>query len=129
MKLSNAAKRYCGRTRLLRFSGWESQILAVGRVRSMSKNDTDYRWRVFLSSTFREVKAYRKAVKERCEQEFAGRIDIVALDDEEYSRVSIDPEAICKDRVKSCDLVLLLIGRELGSRSGDGDSYTEAEIK
>ena len=40
------------------------------------------RWRVFLSSTFLELKEYRRAVRERCAREFSDQIDLVALDDD-----------------------------------------------
>jgi hypothetical protein len=87
------------------------------------------RWRVFLSSTFTELKEYRRAVRERCEQNFGDRIELVALDDDEYSRVTLDASVLSAEKVRTCDLVVLLIGRELGSRAANGESYTEQEIR
>jgi Domain of unknown function (DUF4062) len=95
----------------------------------MSTGSTGYRWRVFLSSTFREAEAYRRAVMEQCQQHLSERIDIVALDKSEYSRISIDPEVVSVKNVTPCDLVLLLMGHELGSRSRQGESFTEAEFR
>ncbi len=90
--------------------------------------DSD-RWRVFLSSTFREMEQYRRAIMNRFEQdELRNWIDLVALDDGTYSRFTPDATVLSVDELEACDLVVLLIGRELGSRSGTGQSYTEQEI-
>ncbi len=90
----------------------------------MPKVIIDGRWRVFLSSTFRELEEYRREVRQQCKQNLRQQIDLVALDDEQYSRHSLDAGLLSAEKVKSCDLVLLLIGRELGSRSASGESQT-----
>ena len=95
----------------------------------MPEDSINGRWRVFLSSTFRELEQYRYEVRKRCKQEFRDKIELVALDDSEYSRVSLDAEVLSVQKVKTCNLVVLLIGRELGSRSDSGESYTEVEIR
>jgi hypothetical protein len=93
------------------------------------EDSTGGRWRVFLSSTFKELAGYRREVRERCAQELGDRIELVALDDSEYPKASPNGGMLSVEEVKSCDLVLLLIGRELGSRSSTGESHTEAEIR
>jgi hypothetical protein len=95
----------------------------------MPNHSTDGRWRVFLSSTFRELKTYRSAVRERCAQELNDWIDLVALDDGEYAKVAMDPKVLSVEKVKTCDLVVLLMGPGLGSRTATGESFTEAEIR
>jgi hypothetical protein len=87
-------------------------------------------WRVFLSSTFREMEEYRRAIINRFKQdELANWIDLVALDDGTYSWFTPDASVLSVDELEACDLVVLLIGRELGSRAGTGSqSFTEQEI-
>jgi Domain of unknown function (DUF4062) len=87
------------------------------------------RWRVFLSSTFKELADYRQEIRERCARELGDQIEMVALDDAEYPKLLGDGKTLSVEEVKSCDLVLLFMGRELGSRSSTGESYTEAEIR
>jgi hypothetical protein len=87
------------------------------------------RWRVFLSSTFQEMEIYRRAIMNRFKRdELANWIDLVALDDGTYSWFTPDATVLSVDELEACDLVVLLIGRELGSRSGTGQSFTEQEI-
>jgi|HubBroStandDraft_1064217.scaffolds.fasta_scaffold04625_4 hypothetical protein len=95
----------------------------------MVKDGAGGRWRVFLSSTFFELKEYRRAVRDRCREEFSDKIKLIALDDDEYSRISLNAEVLSVGKLKTCDLVLLLIGRGLGSRTSEGHSYTEEEIR
>jgi len=87
------------------------------------------RWRVFLSSTFQEMEVYRRAIINRFNRdELANWIDLVALDDGTYSWFTPDATVLSVDELEVCDLVVLLIGRELGSRAGTGQSFTEQEI-
>jgi hypothetical protein len=94
----------------------------------MVKDGARSRWRIFLSSTFRELEEYRREVRDRCRDEFSEKVELIALDDDEYSKISLNAEVLSVEKLKTCDLVLLLIGRDLGTRTGHGHSYTETEI-
>lgn len=86
------------------------------------------RWRVFLSSTFQEMSEYRLEIRRQCAQALAGQVDLVALDDGTYSRFTPDATVLSVEKLRACDLDILLVGRELGSRAGTGESFTEQEI-
>jgi hypothetical protein len=87
------------------------------------------RWRVFLSSTFRELSAYRQEIRRQITQELGDQVQLVALDDGTYARFTPDATVLSVEELRECDLDILLGGFELGSRARTGASYTEQEIE
>ena len=100
------------------------------RVNKADGDGTQDRWPVFLSSTFRELEQYRRAVENRYLEspDLVEAIRLELLDAEDYSRVAQDPADLSVRKVSGCDLVVMLVGKQLGSRSDDGRSYTELEF-
>jgi hypothetical protein len=88
------------------------------------------RWPVFLSSTFRELESYRRVIEQRQKErlDLAERVRLLMLDSDEYSRVSQDAAKLSIRKVEECDLVILLLGKQLGSRSESGKSFTQLEF-
>lgn len=97
---------------------------------SAHKTPAANQWPVFLSSTFCELELYRKAIEDRSKQSrgLIDRIRLERLDSEEYSRVSQDAADLSIRKVKECDLVILILARQLGSRSAGGQSFTQLEF-
>jgi Domain of unknown function (DUF4062) len=85
------------------------------------------KWRVFLSSTFRELEQERDAVLQALQGEPDERFEVVDLRNPDAQ--ALNAEELCKREVERADLLVLILGEQLGSRvSGKALSYTELEF-
>ena len=96
----------------------------------MARGKTTPRWQVFLSSVFVELRDYRRVVHRRvsADQRLNQAINLVALD--RGPKVSVDGQSLSRRAVRDSDLLLLLLGRGLGSRTTPGGrAFTEDEVR
>ncbi len=100
----------------------------IGQATGSAAGDAR-RWRVFLSSTFRELASYRRTVDARARATgLDARVELVLL--ERTTARVLDAPALCRSEVERSDLVIVLLGDELGSRLSDRAlSYTELEVE
>ena len=80
--------------------------------------------RIFLSSTYADLRGYRKAI-----DELLRRYGEVFVGMEYFGARSGTPLETCLEEVAACDLVLVLVGSRYGTLTGDGDSYTHREVR
>jgi hypothetical protein len=88
--------------------------------------------KVFLSSNFTELRNYRTAAADAIER--AGRsplmpeLQIIRM--ETFSAAERAIETFCRDRVRECDLFVLLLGTFCGTKRQNSDiTYTELEFQ
>jgi sugar/nucleoside kinase (ribokinase family) len=79
--------------------------------------------RIFLSSTYTDLTAYRRAV-EGLVQEY-GELFVGMEHFGARSRPSLD---VCLTEVASCDVVIALVGARYGTLAEDGKSFTHHEV-
>src|SRR4051812_18156440 len=80
--------------------------------------------KVFLSSTFADLKDHRQAVFEEIQYE----CDVLRMED--FGSSGLAPLEYCLGLAEEADLFVLLIGYRYGSRdAAAGISYTEAEYE
>jgi tetratricopeptide (TPR) repeat protein len=80
--------------------------------------------RVFLSSTARDLAAYRKAV----DDVIRDLRDFYCFPMENFGAQDAPPSDFCRDEVERCDVFVAIIGQCYGSRPGpDRPSFTHAE--
>jgi hypothetical protein len=79
--------------------------------------------RAFVSSTYQDLKAHRAYVIDRLE-----RAGIFVDPMEKWTAASDEPKQLSQDRVKDCDVCILLVGFRLGHvAEGEGLSITQME--
>lgn len=82
--------------------------------------------KVFISSTSKDLDVYRQAAY-KAVQKLDGYHGIIM---ENFGARDNPPEVFCPDKVKECDLFILLLGLTYGSCPPDSDkSYTELEYE
>src|ERR1017187_5537555 len=88
-------------------------------------------YRVFISSTFRDLAPERKAVQTAVDNlnEAATRVGVALIPiDLRRGAAPEPPLDVCLREAGTCDLMVTLVGRLYGSETPAGVSFTEAEF-
>ena len=81
-------------------------------------------YRVFLSSTSKDLQTHRQAVHDAIDR--LGDFHLVKMED--FTAAGKSPRQLCDEAVRSCDLYVGLLGHYYGSRPpGEAKSFTELE--
>jgi len=78
--------------------------------------------KIFVSSTFSDLVDYRELV-----EDVIKRYGDVYVGMEYFGSKSKSSKKVCIEQIKSCDIVILIIGIRYGSKTDDNLSYTEME--
>lgn len=78
--------------------------------------------KVFVSSTYEDMKEYRSAADTALRS--TGKLAVVM---EDFAANPEPPIEVCRQKVKECDALVLILGFKYGSTIPDGRSYSELE--
>ena len=94
-------------------------------ARTINKQTPPPAFRVFISSTFSDMKQYREAI-----QTAVNRADCVAYGMERFGAETIPPLDVCFEELKKSQIYICALGMRYGSiDSKTGKSYTQLEFE